>query len=80
MFVCCLQNYLQLVEKRDRELVSLAMQLGMEGFKDAATPFSPETVRRFLSETGKRVRGEEEKAKQEKVGQTHNISGTVFWG
>ena len=64
-----MQNHLQLVEKRDGELLSLATQLGMERFKDAA-PFSSETVRRFLSETGKRVRGEEEKGRQEKVGES----------
>ena len=69
-----MQNHLQLVEKRDGELVSLATQLGMERFRDAAAPLSAETVRRFLSETGKRVSGEEEKGRQEKVGESRIIT------
>ena len=60
------QNHLQLVERRDSELASLAKQLGMEGLRE--TPFTPETVRKFMSESGKRVREQEERARQEKVG------------
>lgn len=58
------------MEKRDGELVSLATQLGMEGFRQ--TPFSVETVRRFLSQCGKRVREQEDSTRQEKVRDYHN--------
>ena len=58
------------MEKRDGELVSLATQLGMEGFRQ--TPFSVETVRRFLSQCGKRVKEQEDSTRQEKVRDYHN--------
>lgn len=59
------------MEKRDGELVSLATRLGVEGFRQ--TPFSVETVRRFLSQCGKRVREQEDSARQEKVRVCYNF-------
>ena len=64
------------MEKRDGELVSLATQLGMEGFRQ--TPFSVETVRRFLSQCGKRVKEQEDSTRQEKVRDYHNFVRCMY--
>ena len=47
-------------------MVSLAGQLGMQGFREP--PFTARTVGKFLGECGKRVREQEDRAAQEKVG------------